>query len=151
MRVAIAGHHISVETSDEWDVAEGWTDPAAQQLHGVYLRSASSDAQINVRALPGTMGRHGLTLEGLIALLREQNWARGPFDEVRTVVGNLIVVAGTFEMNRKDLVVREYFVSDGVRLANAAMPGPRESVAAAQSSADRLVLTLRFELLPGVS
>jgi hypothetical protein len=68
-------------------------------------------------------------------------WARGGL----VLLALFVLVAGTFEMTPKGHVVREYFVTDGVSLANAAMPGRCDAIAGVVRSADRLVSTLQFE------
>ncbi len=124
-----------LETADEWAV------DSSSAIHGVYLRSIVYRLQIHVRTQPA--GEHALTLRGLFAMLRDQQWASLPFDETTRTIGSLILVAGTFEMQR-DEVVREFFITDGRSLANAALPGTRADVAAAAAAAERLVASIRF-------
>jgi hypothetical protein len=143
MRVAVAGHNLAVETSDEWVIDEPWSDAPFQEGHGVYLRSVAHGPQIRLRAW--SRGDNELTEEGLLGLLREQEAASGPFDEAVYAIGGLIVVAGTFTTAVDDHVVREYFVTDGSSLANAAMPGSRDQMRAAHASAMQLVGSIRFE------
>ena len=142
MKVAVAGHAIWLDTANEWSVAKGWDDESIQETHGLYLDSIEHGVQVHVRAQG--KGPYPLTKDGLLEMLRDQQWASRPFDETQTIVGALIVVAGTFEMTEKDRIVREWFVTDGHALANVAMPATRERMATVLSSAERLVTTLRF-------
>jgi hypothetical protein len=88
---------------------------------------------------------YSLDENGLLEALCEQNWASAPYDVFTKVGAGFVLVAGTFEMTPKGHVVREYFVTDGVSPANAAMPGRCDAIAGVVRSADRLVSTLQFE------
>jgi len=131
----VAANGFTLDTADEWVTG------VSSEIHGVGLRSVAFGIEIHVRTQPPY--EHELTQRGLLALLRDQQWASRPFDETTRVVGSLIVVAGTFEM-QGDEVVREFFITDGRSLANAAMPGKRAHVAAAAQAAERLVASIRF-------
>jgi len=131
----MSANDVVLDTADEWVVG------LSSEIHGVFLRSVAYGVELHVRTQPA--GDHELTPRGLLVMLRDQQWASPPFDETTRVVGSLIVVAGTFEMQR-DEVVREFFITDGRSLANAAMPGKRADVAAAAPGAERLVASLRF-------
>ncbi len=144
MRIALARQGFALETHREWMVQDGWDDPALQDTHGLYLRSAMRGAEIHVCSI--SAAACALTPEGLASLLREQNWASPPFDDATTVGEDFVVVAGTFETPWTDIVVREFFATDGRRLANAVLRGTRAQVAAARPSAERLVASLRFEI-----
>lgn len=142
MRIALARHHFSIEPSDEWIPDE--MKPETVDTFGVYLRSTEHGVYLNVREQAA--GEHPLTPEGLLALLREQQWGAPPFDEWTTSSGSLIVVGGTFETTGMGgEVVLEVFVSDGRRVANLAGPGERAAIAAVIPSVQRLVSTLRFD------
>ena len=134
-------HHLSIDPGTEW-VADPM-DPAASHL-GVYLQSVEHGVYLNVRAQE--TGGHSPTREGLVAFLREQDWASAPFDEWATTSGNLTAVGGTFETTGMGgEVVLEVFVTDGHSVANLAGPGDREVIVALTPSVKRLVGTLAFE------
>ncbi len=126
----------------EW-VADEMAPATLDQL-GLFLRSAEHGVYVNVRAQGASV--HPLTTEGLLQLLREQNWASVPFDEWVTTSRGLIVVGGTFEtVGMGGEVVLEVFVTDGRSVANLAGPGERAVIAAVTPSVQRLASTLRFE------
>lgn len=140
MRISLPHHHLSVDPDDGW--APDAIEPGADHL-GLYLRSLEHGVYLNVREQEP--GRHALTTEGLLALLREQNW--GPsIDEWVATAGPLVIVGGVFEaVGMGGEVVLEVFVTDGRRVANLAGPGTREVIAALRPAAERLAGTVRFE------
>ncbi len=109
MIVGVAGQRITLDTMDQWAVAEGWEDLGRQEMHGLNLYSAPHGVQIHVRAFE--TGGHPLTRDGLVNLLHEQQWATPPFDQMQVMLPNLTVVARTFGTRDGDCVVREFFVS----------------------------------------
>ena len=117
--------------------------PETVDSFGVYLRSKEHGVYLNVRAQ--SAGDHPLDAEGLLALLREQNWGSPPSDEW-TTSGSITVVGGTFETtDMGGEVVLEVFASDGRAVANLAAPGERAAIVAVIPAVRRLVTTLRFE------
>jgi hypothetical protein len=117
--------------------------PEVLELHGMYLRSIEHGVYLNVRAQDS--GGHPLTQDGLLALLREQNWASPPFDEWTFTAKALTIVGGTFETTGMGgEVVLEVFATDGSALANLAGPGERTVITALIASVKRLVSTLQF-------
>jgi hypothetical protein len=141
MRIDLPQHRLSLDPSTEWVADE--MDPEALASFGLYLRSAEHGVFLNVRSQES--GGHPLTKDGLLGLLREQNWASPPFDEWTSAAGDLITVGGTFETTGMGgEVVLEVFVTDGRSLANIAGPGERAVIAALTPSARRLANTLRF-------
>jgi hypothetical protein len=142
LRVAVATHRFSVDTSDEWLADE--MDPKTLELHGLYLRSTEHGVYFNLRAQE--VGQHPLTRDGLLAFLHEQSWASAPFDQWALTSGPLTLVGGTFETaGMGGEVVLEVFVTDGHVVANLAGPGERAVIAAVAPSVQRLAGTLRFE------
>jgi hypothetical protein len=142
VRIALPAHHLSIDPGDEWLADE--TAPKTVEVHGLYLRSSKHGVYFNVRAQGA--GQHPLTQDGLLALLREQNWGAAPFDEWVATAGTLALVGGTFEtVGMGGEVVLEVFVTDGHQVANLAGPGERSVIAAVTPSVQRLALTLRFE------
>ena len=99
---------------------------------------------VNVRSQDA--GGHPLTKDGLLALLREQDWASPPFGEwSSTPSSKVTAVGGTFEtVGMGGEVVLEVFASDGLWLANLAVPGQRAVIAALVPAVRRLVNTLQF-------
>jgi hypothetical protein len=83
-------------------------------------------------------------VDALRALLPQQNWASAPYDEI-VVVGDTTMVSALFEMLPPWDIVLEGFVMDGRKVANFAMPGPRESVVAARAAAEWVAHSVRFE------
>jgi hypothetical protein len=128
-----------MDLGDEWVVSEGCSDPSLQRLHGVYLRHGDG-LQLHVVRHVGQVPR---SVAELRALLRQQNWASAPYDEV-IVDDAPIMASALFEMLPRDIVL-EGFVTDGRQCANFAMPGPPDAVIAARSAAERLARSLRFE------
>ena len=119
-------------------------DPKVVDALGVYLRSRVHGVYLNVRGQ--SVGDHPLTTEGLLAVLREQNWASAPFDEWVVASGALTIVGGTFETLGMDgEVVLEVFATDGRIAANLAGPGERAVIAAVTPSVQRLGRSLRFD------
>jgi hypothetical protein len=142
LRVALAAHRLSIDTSDEWLADE--MDPKTLELHGLYLRSSEHGVYFNVRAQG--VGQHPLTRDGLLAVLHEQSWASAPFDEWALTSGTLTLVGGTFEtVGMGGEVVLEVFVTDGHVVATLAGPGERSVIAAVTPSVQRLASSLRFE------
>lgn len=147
VRISIVGHGLSLDLSSAsgragWILEAQWADPEIQRVHGVYLRNAEHPVQIHVRAHEG---KGPFDAAALRACLAAQAWASPPRHEAVTTPGSLVVAAATFAMVGLPWIVREYFVSDGTRLANVALPGPDAAVEASLEAAERLVGTLRFE------
>ena len=118
-------------------------DPKVADQLGVYLRSAAYGVYLNVRGQ--SAGDHPLTAEGLLALLRDQQWASAPFDAWIAADGPLTMVGGTFEtVGMGGEVVIEVFATDGRFVANLAGPGERGVIAAVSPSVQRLARSLRF-------
>jgi len=145
VRLTICGQGISIDPGDAWVIPEPWTEPRIQREHGVYFRSVPNELQIHVRQ--EHCSGCDLTSHGLLEMMRRPRWASSPFDEEVVASGPLIVVAATFEMppdNGIVWVVREYLISDGKHLADAAMPGPRAEVELVRASALRLLGSIVF-------
>lgn len=140
MTIHLPAHHLSIDPSDDW--VPDPVAPGTEHL-GLYLRSSEFGVYLNVREQAS--GPHALTKDGLLALLREQQW--GPaIDEWSTSSGDLVIVGGSFEAEGMGgEVVLEVFVTDGRRIANLAGPGPRPIIAALRPAAQRLAATVRFE------
>jgi hypothetical protein len=142
MRIALPRHHFSIDPSADWVADE--MAPETLDEFGLYLRSTEHGVYLNVR--PEEAGGHPLTPDGILALLREQNWASAPFDEWAASSGTLSIVGGTFEtVGMGGEVVLEIFATDGRRVANLAGPGERAAITAVTPAAQRLASTLRFE------
>lgn len=140
LRVWIAGHGLSVDLADDWVVSEGWSDPKIQRGHGVYLQHRDG-LQMNFRDYDYPTLH---SVDGVRAWLSEQNWASAPFDEVVSV-GEVTIVSALFEMHPAGHVVLEGFAIAGQRVANFAMPGPREAVFGARTAAETVACSVRFE------
>ena len=141
MRIDLPQHRLSLDPSTDWVPDE--MEPEAVASFGLYLRSAAHGVFLSVRSQES--GGHPLTKDGLLGLLREQNWASPPFDEWTSASEELIVVGGTFETTGMGgEVVLEIFVTDGRSLANLTGPGERAVIVALTPSARRLANTVRF-------
>jgi len=140
MTLPLPSHRLSIDPGDDWD-----PDPIAPGTEhlGLYLRSREHGVYLNLSEYGATP--HACTTDGLLAVLREQNW--GPsIDEWTAVSGDLIIVGGSFEAaGLGGEIVLEIFVTDGRRMANFAGPGTRPAIAALRPAAQRLAATVRFE------
>lgn len=140
MRISLPQHHLSVDPDETWTADE--VAPGAEHL-GLYLRSLEHGVYLNVRGQE--MAGHAPSKEGLVALLREQNWGP-PIDEWSSTSTDLVIVGGSFETTGMGgEIVLEIFVTDGHRIANLVGPGPREIMAMLRPRALRLAATVRFE------
>ena len=141
MRISVPQQRLSLDLSTEWQPDE--SDHDALATYGLYVRSVRHGVFLNVRSQDPS--GHALTTEGLVALLHEQNWASGPYDEWTDTAGALTIVGGTFEtVGMGGEVVLEVFASDGRSLANLVGPGERAVIAALTPSVKRLASTLLF-------
>jgi hypothetical protein len=140
MRISLPQHRFSVDPDENWTVDD--VAPGSEHL-GIYLRSTEHGVYLNVRGQEA--GDHALSRDGLVALLREQNW--GPsIDEWSSTSTDLVIVGGSFETTGMGgEAVVEIFVTDGHRVANLAGPGPPQVMAALRPLAARLAATVRFE------
>jgi hypothetical protein len=139
MRFSIPAHRLSVDPGDAW-IPDPIT-PGSEHV-GAYLRSLEFGIYLNVREDDGA--GHPLTKDGMVALLREQNW--GPaIDEWHGAAGDLVMAGGSFEASgMRGEIVMEIFVTDGRRVADLAGPGPREIIAKVRPSAQKLAASIRF-------
>lgn len=142
MRIAVPGQPLSIDASkDAWALDP--IDPSTAENLGVYLRSTAHGVYFNVRSQ--NAGRHPLTTDGMLALLREQNWGAAPFDVWTETSGDLIIVGGTFDtVGMNGEVVLEVFVTDGRDVANLAGPGVRERISAVTPAVRELARSLLF-------
>ena len=141
MRIEVPQHHVSFDPSADFVLDE--MDPEKVESFGAYIRSVELGVFLNVRSQDA--GAHPLTLEGLAALLHEQNWASAPFDEWTSTSGALSIAGATFETTGMGgEVVLEVFVTDGRRLVNVAGPGHRVVIRALTPSVRRLANTFQF-------
>jgi hypothetical protein len=92
-------------------IGDGW-EGRAETLHGIFVTHVGSGLTIHVR---------GWSRPDPRAELFAQSWPGPPADVIERVVGARRVVAGTFATT-DGRFVREWFVSDGTRAANAGMP-----------------------------
>jgi hypothetical protein len=89
---------------------EAWRGSATEQ-HGAFVTHLGCGLVIHVR---------GWTRFDPMAELLAQNWSAPPFDVVERTIGERRIVGGTYaEANGRQ--VREWFVSDGRRAANAGL------------------------------
>ena len=101
---------------------------AAAVPHGAFLTYKRAGLTMLVRG----WHRFG-NAEWLRAELRAQNWNGPPFDIEERSSDNRQLIGGTFREQEVGKLVREWFVSDGKRAANASMmfpeATPRDSLA----------------------
>ncbi len=145
MRISLpTNHELSIDPGTEWIVDE--MDPSASEQLGIYVRSVAYGIYLNVRGQ--SAGEHPLTSNGMLALLREQNWASAPFDEWSAAENDLLIVGGTFEtVGMNGEVVIEVFITDGRRVANFAGPAERNVARAITPSVQALAKTVAFGVL----
>lgn len=139
MRIEIAGQGVSFELGNDFRVEPPWNDPAVQREGGMYARHVSLDVEIHLRGWT-----HGAPdLEGARNEVAEQSWPPPRLDEEARVDDGLAWAAATWDA--PPWVVREWFVTDGRSMANAALVGKsRAAIAEAKVAAHRLVLSARF-------
>lgn len=112
-RVVVQG--ISFVLGARWRPA--WPLGAeATGFHGIYLVHEETGLQLHVRSYGMAGGRREL-----LEHLRGQQWGGDPFDVTERGLFGLQIVAGTFATRQPAEHVREWFISDGVRGANAAL------------------------------
>jgi hypothetical protein len=145
MRISLPTNHgFSIDVGTEWVVDE--MDPAASEQLGAYVRSVAHGVYLNVRGQ--SAGKHPLTSDGMLALLREQNWASAPFDEWSATENGLSIALGTFEtVDMNGEVVIEVFITDGKHVANFAGPAERKVARAIMPSVQALAKTVAFSAL----
>lgn len=141
MQLFVGGCSLTFETQGSWDVGEGWDDAGLHDLHGVYLEAASAAVMLHLTVL--SINRCLQTADGLVALLREQVWGSAPFDIAVESDECRLSVAGTFVVDG-ERVVREWFVTGGRSLVNAAMVGSKDDVDAWTSAGAQLLATLEI-------
>lgn len=134
---------LSLELGEGWTIAPPWTDAKLQETHGAYVTHVASGLQLHVR---------GYLLAGDAAMLldhlRAQQWGMPPLDVITRRIGSIHMVAGTFTMRGKKPGfdrVREWFMSDGLRGANAALPHSRDTAPDLLEACDRVMDTLKLE------
>lgn len=139
MRIAIAGQGVSFELGDDWRVEPPWDDALVQRDHGMNLRHVSLGAELHLRGWSlGTPDPRGM-----LALIAEQRWPLPRFDEETRAEHGIHWAAATWEA--PPWIVREWFLTDGRSIANAALLGRnRTAVRAAADAANQLLLTARF-------
>ncbi|MEO7112124.1 MAG: hypothetical protein ABI183_16895 [Polyangiaceae bacterium] len=143
MRISLpTSHGFLVDLGTEWVVDE--IDPAASEQLGIYIRSVAHGVYLNVRRQ--SAGQQPLTPDGMLALLREQNWASAPFDEWSATESGLIIIGGTFEtVDMNGEVVIEVFITDGKSVANFVAPAERNVARAVTPLVQALAKTVVFE------
>ena len=140
-------HNFSIDPADAWLADD--QPPQHVQDFGVYLRSKAHGVFLNARTQ--SAGDHPLTEQGMLAFLREQNWASKPFNawsETHTTEESLLFIAGgSFEtVGMGGEVVLEVFATNGSSVVNFAGPGERTAILALTPSAQELARSLRFSV-----
>ncbi|MGZ3418845.1 MAG: hypothetical protein ACXWUG_06990 [Polyangiales bacterium] len=146
MRFDVAGHGFSIDPPDDWRLLDPYGAPEIQRQIGVYLRSDARDVEAHVRGAPDRSHRKR-DAEAMKELVHRQNWPAPAFDDICVTKDGLTWAAATWDAN--PWIVREYFVTDGTRVANIALIGKeRALVATAAPLVEQLLRTIRFEREP---
>jgi hypothetical protein len=138
-------HNFSLDPDEAWLADE--QPPEHVRDFGVYLRSKAHGVFLNARSQ--SAGDHPLTEQGMLAFLREQNWASKPFnawsETLDTEEGPLFIAGGSFEtVGMGGEVVLEIFATNGRHVVNLAGPGERSVILALRKAAQELARSLRF-------
>ena len=115
-----------------------WDEPSHRHLHGVYLVHRATGCHLHVRGGPPG------TLPELEAMLSSQQWAGPPKERVVRRIGATVIVAGTYPCAGGG-TVREWFLSDGKRGANAALVATAELAYLVAAACEELLDTVTWE------
>jgi len=113
----------------------------------VYLLHVSSGVQLNVRPFEVPEHLSTVNVEDVFAPYARLSWA----GTVRThcfSAGGLRGIEGVFESAMPNAVVREWMVTDGRRLANAATFATEDQWKSILDECEELVRSIRFEQIP---
>jgi hypothetical protein len=133
-RVVLPGHRVSLLV-DRDAIVE-----FATEAHGAYVRDVASGLTLHVR--------DWWRAERLMDQLHDQNWARPLTMIVERRVGSLDVVGGTFVYGPDGQFVREWFASDGIRAANAALLFTQPIAAGVLDRFERLIDSIELLTSP---
>ena len=87
-----------------------------------------------------------LTVEGVLAALREQNWGSAPLDLIQASNEARVWAAGTFINGFvPGGAIREWFITDGICLANFGLTGTPGDILLATPVCEQMVRSLRFD------
>ena len=106
---------------------------------GIYLSHRSVGLAMNLRG----WHRHG-DAAWLRAELAAQNWNGPPFDIVERNVEGRNLIGGTFRCPEPGQLVREWFISDGKRGANACVPFPDDTQPTSLAPYEALLDSIAF-------
>jgi hypothetical protein len=139
-RIRVQG--LSIALGSEWQIAEGWADESIREQHGVYLAHKATGLALHVRSeIPLGDGQPALDERWPI-----QNWASGPLDILRGMLGSLSVFGARFRYEDSEPCefVREWWLSDGERVANASILHPEGTARSVIEDCERILATVEF-------
>jgi hypothetical protein len=147
-RLAIPDGQFSVAAAGVWSMQP--VRPELREGLGCYLLHIPSGIQMNVRGLSSHGVLSGADLAAPSALEDTFRWYSDLSWPGRRTArlwtkGVLRGVTGVFEEAMPDGVVREWLVTDGTRLANAATFATRRQWEEILEDCDRVVRSIRFE------
>jgi hypothetical protein len=140
----LPSHGFLFEADDAWVIPAPWGETDVRQDHGVQLDAPSMKASLHVRSLSKDSGE--LSAGGVLACLKEQQWGVDAVDVVESSNGPVAWAAGTFENARvPGGAIREWFITNGERLANFGLIGTPDAVRRATAACEQMVRSLRFD------
>jgi hypothetical protein len=146
-RLAIPGVALSIAPTDVWSVPPVPRElaPEMRDALGAYLLHIPSGVQLNVRLLPERESLSAAHLEETFARYAALAWPGPCRTETFSTAGALRGVTGVFEGAMPDAIVREWLVTDGTRLANAATFATVRQWDDILQDCETLVRSIRFE------
>ena len=146
--VKIYGQGVSFLMTPPWELQTPWDEPQVQEGHGVWLALPGTTFGIGVRAGPDPSPPYTASPEGIERYLFAQGWASGPFDILRWEEPPLVGVAGTFHTPNEGEHVREWYVTDGERIAECTAAGPSVDLSKWLPECERLARSVRIHPVP---
>jgi hypothetical protein len=145
-RLAIPDALLSVVPAAVWSLQQnsfGGGRPSGGQ--GSHLLHIPSGIQLSVRTLPASDALSAANLDDMFTRYADISWP-GARRTARTWIdGPLRGISGEFQGAMPDAIVREWFVTDGTRLANAATFATEQQWDTALRDCEILVRSIRFE------
>ena len=146
-RLAIPGMALSIAAEGRWSVQPlpSESPPKLRDALGAYLLHIPSGIQLNVRLLPVDKARSAVSLDHEFERHVATAWT-GPCRRAAfSTDAGLRGMTGVFEGAMPDAVIREWIVTDGTHLANAATFATARQWDDILQDCEALVSSLRFE------